>query len=72
MYFNNSFKLILFFENLYNSGKINKVILPTIGIIASASSLGFIAIIIVFAFWIWKNYKLKNTFYRHFKQQSFV
>lgn len=53
-------------ENLYNSGKINKVILPTIGIIASASSLGFIAIIIVFAFWIWKKYITNFNFFRLF------
>jgi hypothetical protein len=41
-------------SNIYQSGKIYKAFLPTLGILVSASSLGFIALLILYSYWIWK------------------
>lgn len=53
-----------FTQNIYDSGSIYKVILPTLGILASASSLGFFAIIILFGFWTWNKFVIKFNFTR--------
>lgn len=51
-----------FTQNIYFSGKIHKVLLPTLGILASASSLGFFALIILYGFWVWKKNIIKFNF----------